>query len=357
MKRIINSLISKRNQGDLLKETIEQIASIRKINEVLAIIPDNTGYSWLGIKNGAIALFPQNHICLPQYYSNSVFNKQELEYLCDTITQLKFKKIVFRGFPRYFKDIIISLRNKDKSVGLYLLFGGFLSEFSANSEAKDIFMMFVELKKNGIVDKIGFNKNGLAETVRKLYKVDAHQYYNKTKIEVRTSSKTFDKQNILIGVLGNKDYRKNIDSQVASGLLIDNAQLFVKNKSSVEYLDITNTRIKEFPKTLPHQEYVSLLHNMTLNSYVSFSESWGHVILESMAGGVPCLASDTSSIFDDNLFLKDCLIVNKLDDSYAIYNKSLSILENYEKISEECCKHVININNKSDELMRNFLNS
>ena len=114
-------------------------------------------------------------------------------------------------------------------------------------------------------------------------------------------------------------------------------------------------RIKSVPNLLPHEEFIQLIHNMTINMYVSFSESWGHVILESLAGGIPCLASNTSSIFDTNEVLSNTLIVEKFDDSYSIYKKAQFILDNYKKISNESLKHVQNINKLADDKLEEFL--
>lgn len=345
---------SKKQNIKELHDVLSTLELLSTKSKVLAIAPDNTGYSWLGIKNGAIALFPENIICLPQYYSNSIFNDLQIKLICEKIIELGFQKIIMRGFPLYFEKIILNLNHLNPKIKIYLLFGGFLSEFTVNSSAKDNFLRLIEMKKKGFVTKIGFNKNGLAETVNKLYNVDTFSYYNKTLItQNNTDTREINSSDLKIGVLANTDFRKNIDNQVAAALMIQKSDVFVKNKKAVDYLDMNKNRLYEFPNTLPHLDYVKLLHQMKINMYVSFSESWGHVILESLAGGVPCLASNTSSIFDDNTFLKNHLIVEKFDDSYDIYKKTVNVIKNYTEISDECKKHVVFINNKAEEILIN----
>lgn len=351
----ISKFFKKENQTIKLQEVMDQLSLIRKTHDIVCIVPDNTGYSWLGIKNGAIALFPNNIICLPQYYSNTIFTADELAQINNTIIDLKFSKVVYRGFPPYFKNLIIDLKKRGNDILVFVMLGGFLSEFSDNVDAKIGFTTSIELAKCGVIKRLGFNKNGLSETVNLLYNVDAVQYFNKTTVTVFKNSPELDINQLKIGVLGNHDFRKNLNNQIAAALIFNNSKVFVKEKAPYEYLDISNNRLIENSGTVVHTEYVKQLHKMNLNMYVSFSESWGHVILESLAGGVPCLATNTSSIFDSNDYLANNLIVEKFDDSFAIFKKAENVLNNYKEISKECMEHVVAINNKSDELLNQFL--
>tara|TARA_B110000285_G_scaffold235444_1_gene317194 strand:- start:7991 stop:9064 length:1074 start_codon:yes stop_codon:yes gene_type:complete len=346
---------NKKRNKEPYNELILEISSIRDKSSTIAFAPDNTGYSWLGIKNGAIALFPDTIVCLPQNYSNSIFIEKELIELSKKIASLKFNKIIFRGFPFYFEKLIRNIRLENQECEIFVLYGGFYSEFSYNDYALKGYNKIITLARERIIDKIGFNKNGLAETTQKLFKVECQQYFNKTIAPLKSSKKN-QLDIINIGVLANHDFRKNIHNQVAGALLIDHSNVYVGKKDKFDYFENHMHRIKNTPDLLPHNEFIQVIHNMTINMYVSFSESWGHVILESLAGGIPCLASNTSSIFDSNEVLANALIVDKFDDSFAIYKKAKSILDNYEEISAESIKHVQHINKLADDKMDNFLN-
>lgn len=346
---------NKKRNKESLNQVILEISNIRDKSSTVAFAPDNTGYSWLGIKNGAIALFPNSIVCLPQNYSNSIFTEKELIELSEKIANLKFNKIIFRGFPFYFEKLIRTIRLENQECEIFVLYGGFYSEFSYNEYACEGYNKIITLAKEKIIDKIGFNKNGLAETTKKLFKVECQQYFNKTIAPLKKSTEN-PLDIVKIGVLANHDFRKNIHNQVAGALLIDHSNVYVSKKDKFDYFENHVHRIKNIADLLPHNEFIQLIHNMTINMYVSFSESWGHVILESLAGGIPCLASNTSSIFDSNEVLANALVVDKFDDSFAIYTKAKSILDNYEEISAESIKHVQNINKLADDMMEHFLN-
>ena len=102
----MKNIFSDKKNKELLTKILHEISCIRDKSTIIAFTPDNTGYSWLGVKNGTMALFPENVICLPQNYSNSVFSKKNILRISKFIANLKFDKIIFRGFPLYFEILI-----------------------------------------------------------------------------------------------------------------------------------------------------------------------------------------------------------------------------------------------------------
>ena len=75
-----------------------------------------------------------------------------------------------------------------------------------------------------------------------------------------------------------------------------------------------------------------------------------------MAGGVPCLASNTSSIFNSNDFLHNSLVIDKSDNSQSIFSKAKEVLDNYNEVSFQCVKHVDELNKLADDKLKEFLN-
>ncbi len=339
-----------------ISELEERIKEIRKNSDVIAICPDNTGYSWLGVKRGALALFDDKLLVLPQYYSESRLSVKELSEICDLIINQEFQKIVLRGFPPYFEFLIKYLKEKKQNLPVYFLYAGFLAENSSNLAAKENFVRIIELIRTGLINKVGFNKPGLAETVKNLYGIDAFEYLNKTYIY---PPELLEKQSLPngfnIGVLGNNDFRKNIHNQVAAALMVKNSYVHVRELDPVQYLDTTKRRIIEHNGELSHQAYVSLLAGMDLNMYVSFSESWGHVITESLSVGIPCLVSKTSSIFDYDDELADLLIVKDIDNSVAITAQIKRILHRKDEIGRRGREYVLKLNRIADERINEWL--
>ena len=177
----------------------------------------------------------------------------------------------------------------------------------------------------------------------------------KPKIEFKKSSSKKNDE-IKIGVLAFHNFNKNIHNQVLAGLSIKNSLLYVQNKAEFSYLKDYQNRIISRPNYLSHNGFVRLLQSMTINMYISFSETWGNIILESMAGGVPCLASNTSSIFNSNDFLRNSLVIDKSDNSQSIFSKAKRVLDNYNEISFQCVKHVNELNKLADDKLKEFLN-
>ena len=91
-----------------------------------------------------------------------------------------------------------------------------------------------------------------------------------------------------IGVFGGDTFNKNLHNQVAHALLMEQSIVHVADKSVFRYFG-QDLRIVEHGKNLPREKFLQVLGSMDLNLYCSYSESWGLVVDESQAMGVPCL--------------------------------------------------------------------
>ena len=85
--------------------------------------------------------------------------------------------------------------------------------------------------------------------------------------------------------------------------------------------------------------FEAILSKMHANLYVSTTEAIPNVVVDSLSHFVPVLTSDTTELFDGNPMLKDLLVVNRLDDSIAIYTAAkraiLFAKENSTKFQKE----------------------
>lgn len=96
-------------------------------------------------------------------------------------------------------------------------------------------------------------------------------------------------------------------------MAVNNSIVHVLNKNDAQFWD-ENDRIVVHDN-LSRQDFLNILSNMDLNLYVSYSESWGQVITESISCGVPCLVSNNSGIFAFSDELREELEIVEYDNS------------------------------------------
>lgn len=352
---MFNKFIENRHIKKTIKKDVyllcAEIEAIRKVSETLAICPQPTLYSWMGVNTATKGLFPNNTFEIPQYYSNPVYTEKELFSIAIKINECKFSNVIFSGFVPYFTCIIKNL----KKIKIGTIYHGSLSGLSGNTEQARILSLIINLYTERKINKIACHKKGLAETLKKLFNVSSFEILLKTSIpEIQKNKFSFYDSKVHVGILANNQFLKNIHTQVAGALMIDNSVVHVSDNAELFYLGHKD-RIINHGASLNHEEYLKLLAANDINMYVSFSESWGMVITESLLLGVPCLASYNSGIFDYDDYLKEMLIVKDYDNSEAIFKQAELVLANRQKISEQGIEYVKELNKIAKEKLRNFL--
>ena len=106
---------------------------------------------------------------------------------------------------------------------------------------------------------------------------------------------------------------------------------------------------------MEHDTFFQLIGSMSINLHVTFSESWGQVLSESISQGVPCLSAYTSSFFDYDEDLKKKLVVNGFDDSWHIFQKIEEVLNNHDDTSKHCLQYAKELNILSKNRREAFL--
>lgn len=353
-QKIIHKLLKKSNFSDVIPVAVvkHQLELIRKESDILAICPDNTGLNWLGIKSGTIALFPKNYLLLQQYYSHSVYTESQLMEILELIAILDFKIVVFRGFPPYFDGFIRRLKKKNLASSLFVFYAGPASEFNESSKTQNL-IKIIQLQKEGVIVKIGFNKKGLAEAISEVYKVKTGRYILKTSIKEQIP---LEKKNdtIKIGVFGGNTFNKNIHSQVLAALSVPKSEVHVLDKSRFDYLP-DHDRIIDYNGYLTHEKFVKVLGSMDVNLYLAFSESWGNVITESLSYGVPCLSTINSGVYDFDNELGDMLVVHDYDNISSIRNQIMKVVYDKNNLKKKCSNYISTINQKAEEMLKEIL--
>jgi glycosyltransferase involved in cell wall biosynthesis len=326
------------------------INNLRQKTNVLIICPQPTKGNWLGVNIGTKSIF-DDVFEIPQYFSHSVYNKKELELIDDFIIESKFSQVIFSGFSPYFYDMILDIKKKSK-IQIGVIFHGALSELAHSSTS---FFKITQLFKNENIDKIGFIKKDLANYFNQLYSTKKcfHLLYKHiiSASEASPSKSSIDKLDI--GIFGIHNFNKNTFNQVSAALLIENANIHVLKSNSFSFLQ-SDDRIIAHP-AMPHQDFIQLLSSMTVNTHISFSESWGQIVTESLSMGVPCLTSNNNGIFEFDDYLAKKLIVNQYDNPIAIAKQIEDVLQNREEISKRGTKYIKELNIISKEKLEEFV--
>lgn len=328
-----------------LEHLVQQISEIRKDSDILAIAPGTTGYSWMGVNRATFALFPTCTVELPQYYSNSLFQPNELKLLVEHINTQQFAKVIFSGFPEYFVTLIENCRSAS-----YVIYHGFYSELAGNLGQQKQFFSLIELAKSHKIECIAFNKKGMAESVHQLWNV------NTCKISLPTAklaARTKYPKGVHIGVLGNNQYRKNLINQVVAAGLIEQSVVHVTSPDLNGFLP-PHIPLHVHPSGIPHTDFLEILGSMHINLHLSYSESWGQLTTESLAMGVPCLVANHSDVFDFDNGLKELLVVEDYDNAWAIKERIETILAMGD-LSETCRNYIGTLNTHSAQSIQQFL--
>lgn len=336
------------NSKKSIVNCLQNIADIRKSSEIIAICPTPTDYSWLGVQVATLSLFPNCTFQIPQDYSNQTLSDEQLVKIAQTINDLEYKQVVFSGFLPYFVKIMNVIKPQ---MAIKVLYHGFLSELSRNEKQSSAFAEMLELLKSKQVQAIGCVKKGLAQSISKMLGVRSCEIILPNTYIADDIIPMSDRINI--GCLVNTSFRKNIHNQAMAVLMVKKSVLHAFKTTELAYLP--QDRIKYY-SLMNHADFIDLLSRMSVNMHVTFSESWGQVLSESISQGVPCLSAYTSSFFDYDEDLKQKLVVDGFDDSWHIYKKLEDVLKDRDAIGRQCIGYAKRLNVLAEERIREFLN-
>lgn len=354
IKKLFRKETTKFVEISRLKESIKLIASSG--NKIIAICLDNTGNSYLGVKNATLNLFPQNTLILPAYYSNINLNDKQFREMAEVISSCEFEQVIFSSLPIQMNNLLNRLQI-DK-IQIKVIFHGALSELS-NEENETQFFNMVEYAKEGKIKKIGFVKSGLELWAGNLFNISTSKLQLKPLFLIDFSKEKLNPKNnkIKIGVFGNNSFNKNSYNQIAGALLIDN----------VEIHTLIHTKFSEFGfkdkihthKLMNHNDFVHLIAQMDINLHISFSEGMGgQVFTESLSQGVPCLTSFNNDYLIHDVELLKLLTVDQYENPWQI-KKGIERVLNYNPVILK--KRLVNyssiITKEADLLLESFLNN
>lgn len=351
--KIKEKIYIKKNIKVKIDELFRRLQELRKKSEIIAICPSTTGNSWQGVLTATLGLFPNCTFQIPQHFSNCIYSDKELNLISRKIAGLKFSKIIFSGYCFYFSKLIKEIKKINTKSEVFLIYHGSFASSSENTSNPVLLKEILDLESDNYINKIGFVKKGMSESLRKIRGTNSSHITLLTDLNLTKYKSKVDNV-IRIGVLTHDHYRKNIHNQIAAALMVNNSVIHIKKNYNYQYFKSDNRFcVQPFFESI--DDFYKSLAKMTINTYVSFSECWGQLITESLLLGVPCLAANNSGIFDGNDFLREKLIVNEFDDSNSIYKKIMAAIECRNEISDEGISYVKILNNLSKDNIKIFL--
>lgn len=207
-----------------------------------------------------------------------------------------------------------------------------------------------EAYEKGFIEKIGFVKRDPCTYFRERG-VNAFFVMNRPP-DFEGPRHILQKGHLQIGVWGSNMWHRNLLNQVVGGLMVEGSRVHVNEIPKYFFWD--DARIVRHG-ILPHEQYIPILQSMDVNLYVSFTDCFPMTVIESMSYGIPCLASDTSEVYGWSRYLKEHLVISKIDSPVAMREKIEWIREHYPEIQKEMSAYLPLLKEEIERSIQEFL--
>ncbi|MHC4481578.1 MAG: hypothetical protein ACYS1C_11515 [Planctomycetota bacterium] len=238
-----------------------------------------------------------------------------------------YQTVVFSGMPKGFDTVARTIGKRSPATRLLVHYHGSLVQ-NADPFNLDSFKSVVRLAREGVVERVGCAKAGVAPVFRSIGMEASYLPYRIEPPEAVEHRPAASPRRI--GVFVRDTYRKNAHTQFAAAALVRDAEIHANELPDLSYLGGSPTFVPH--GNLPHEEFLGLLGRMDVTFYVSLSECYPMVVLESLIRGVPCVTSRTHEIFAHDEELGRKLIVNALDNPAAVARRAEAVLADREAI-------------------------
>src|SRR5260370_15416659 len=147
----------------------------------------------------------------------------------------------------------------------------------------------LQLAELGVVRKVGFLKNGLAEFFRSIG-YPAEVVMNVYRLPFRKLRLGTSDGKIQVGVFAPLIPHKNVEMQLIAALMVPGTIVHTCEEPQLAYFARSRHRIINHG-ILPRPEFLDLLGAMHVALYVSLVECYPMTVIESLACGTVCLTS------------------------------------------------------------------
>ena len=240
--------------------------------------------------------------------------------LVGRLADAQVRMLVVQGFPPG-ADALLRHAHAAR-IGTRVVLHSSMTQHGGEAAEAAVADLVLGLQREGVVERVGFVKEGLAESFGALgYEVAwvPNRIPDLPAIERRDLG-----AGTHVGVFAESFWRKNVVTQLGAVALIPDAVAHVLQRPDVAYLE--RLPVQEHG-LLPWTEFVALQGSVDLNLYVTLSECYPLSPIESYQAGVPALTSRTSSVFRDDPDLWEMTTVDELDNPRAIAAAALRLLE------------------------------
>jgi glycosyltransferase involved in cell wall biosynthesis len=323
-----------------------------EIRAVAIMNPD-----WSGVRHAT------ESFGLPNFYTTS-FDEDWAASMIKSLVNYKTQVVLFGGIPDGTVRLSKWIKEALPYVKVAVIYHGSPALHSHITEVTP-FDSVMEGIYEGHVDDFAVIKASFADTLSTFLHKKINVISNFAPVLQWSSVLIGPRRNsvdslIHIGVLGNSTPNKNVITQIVAACSVgENVVIHVlrENDHKAGYLKYCQAKIIWYDR-LHHNMFVSLLSQMDINMYISFSECQPMIALESMAAGVPVLLSDTTNIFIDNEKLLQYMVCPQQDQPDEILKclkNLIGALKTKIITAEDVYNHVTYLNLKAEKLLNNLL--
>jgi len=281
---------------------------------------------------------------------SNIYSRKKAKDLAKLITSFSPTKVLISGYAQGHEMLAEELKATNSKLRIFVLVHSAFIWFDTYPAENYVFERFIKLAEEGVIEKIGFCKRDLAEYF-KTKDVNTYFVMNRFYPE-KHSPRKIDKKLINIGIFGQNQWHRNITNQVIGALMVDNTRIHVNEVSGHSFIDKNRVVVYGI---LPKEEFVKIYKDIDINMYVSMTDCFPMVLIESMQYGIPCLASDTSDVYAFSPKLKSWLTVSSIDSPIGISKKIIEVIDNYDDIQAEIKRYLPILKEKVEESIKEFL--
>ena len=169
--------------------------------------------------------------------------------------------------------------------------------------------------------------------------------------------KSLPAQTIRIGLYVSGDrWIKNMFNQLAAISLIPGAVVDCVPLSDTtdRFAGLLHMQIEGAWQSLSRAELLTRMAKNDVNLYATYSECAPLIPLESFQLGVPCITGNNHHYWDDSM-LKKFVVVDEVDNPYAIHQKIMECLNNKEQVMKLYRDWKQNYDIEATQSLRKFL--
>ena len=298
---------------------------------------------WSGIFSAAQAQGP----VLGTPLDFSIRIQQSLVNLIKKTPSLRI--VVIHGIPPGSISFARKLRLQIPSIRIFFVYHGTTSQ-PFHAEESGLIVDMIQAEKDGVINSIGVVKVGLESSMRMIGGTSVVTLPNFPLASLVLPSSKYSSRDgrIHIGVfVALKDqYHKNTITQLLAACLVKGAIVHVTIVPNIVYLK-NNCEIVE-TGVFHHSRFLFEMSRMDIIMYVTLTEAYPMMLLESSSLGIPVIVSRTHHVFDVDPVLSSMLVVSENDNPDEISKKISVAIANIDDLRKCLLNLVICLHKRAE---------